>query len=171
MLVFVTVGTFHFDLLVQTVLSDPVLRALQSKGYTDLVVQCGNSEFELAAAVAQEQTVHLQKHGVDIELWKFKPSLEADYRRADLVIGHAGSGTILDVLRLAKALIVVPNPSLLHNHQVELASALAGMGHLKTSAISDLANTVTAFDAATIVQFQPFDGSRFRALVDREMGF
>ncbi|KAJ7470630.1 glycosyltransferase family 1 protein [Mycena latifolia] len=171
MLALATVGTFHFNLLVQTVLSDSVLLALQSKGYTDLVVQCGNSEFELAAAVAQEETVRLERHGVSIELWKFKPSLETDFRRADLVIGHAGAGTILDVLRLGKALIVVPNPTLLHNHQVELASALASLGHLKTSAIPDLADTVATFDAAALAKFQPFDGSRFRALVDREMGF
>ena len=43
-----------------------------------------------------------------------------------------GSGTILDVLRLNKPLIVVPNSSLLDNHQQELADALADLGHLKT---------------------------------------
>jgi hypothetical protein len=91
MLTFVTVGTFEFDLLVQTVLSEPVLLALQSKGYTDLVVQCGNSDFEFAAAVAQQDAVKIQRHGVEIELWKFKPSLEMDYRRADLIVGHAGA--------------------------------------------------------------------------------
>ena len=45
---------------------------------------------------------------------------------------HTGSGTILDVLRLKKPLIVVPNSSLLDNHQQELADALEDLGHLKT---------------------------------------
>lgn len=37
----------------------------------------------------------------------------------------SGSGTILDALRMAVPLIVVPNEELLDNHQVELAEALA----------------------------------------------
>lgn len=43
-----------------------------------------------------------------------------------------GSGTIIDVLRLGKPLIVVPNHSLLDNHQEELADALSDLGHLKS---------------------------------------
>ncbi|KAJ6547429.1 hypothetical protein B0H19DRAFT_1165581 [Mycena capillaripes] len=91
MLTFVTVGTFQFDLLVQTVLSEAVLRALRERGYTDLVVQCGKSNFELAAAVAGGETLSIERHGVRVELWRSKPSLDAEYRRADLVIGHAGA--------------------------------------------------------------------------------
>lgn len=47
-----------------------------------------------------------------------------------------GSGCVLDALRLQKALIVVPNPSLLHGHQAELASALENRGYLRTSTLS-----------------------------------
>lgn len=47
-----------------------------------------------------------------------------------------GSGTILDVLRLGKPLIVVPNPTLLDNHQEELASALAELGHLQSTTVA-----------------------------------
>lgn len=36
-----------------------------------------------------------------------------------------GSGSILDALRINAPLIVVPNPHLLDNHQVELAEELA----------------------------------------------
>ena len=41
-----------------------------------------------------------------------------------------GSGSILDALRIAVPLIVVPNPSLLDNHQVELAEELAAQGYV-----------------------------------------
>lgn len=41
-----------------------------------------------------------------------------------------GSGTILDALRIRVPLIVVPNTSLLHNHQVELAEELSKQGYL-----------------------------------------
>ena len=36
-----------------------------------------------------------------------------------------GSGSILDALRIGVPLVVVPNTTLLHNHQVELAEELA----------------------------------------------
>lgn len=133
MLTFVTVGTFQFDQLVQTVLSEAVLGALRERGYTELVVQCGKSDFELAGAVVGGNTVSIERNGVRVELWRSRESLDAEYRRADLVIGHAGAGTILEVLRLGKPLIVVPNPTLLHNHQTELAGALAP--YLRTSSI------------------------------------
>lgn len=44
--------------------------------------------------------------------------------------GCLGSGSILDALRIRVPLIVVPNTSLLHNHQVELAEELSKQGYL-----------------------------------------
>jgi len=41
-----------------------------------------------------------------------------------------GAGTILDGLRLSVPLVVVPNPSLLDNHQDELAEELARQGYV-----------------------------------------
>lgn len=46
-----------------------------------------------------------------------------------------GSGTILEVLRMGKLLIVVPNPTLLDNHQQELADALVERGHLRAASV------------------------------------
>ena len=42
----------------------------------------------------------------------------------------SGSGSILDALRIAVPIIVVPNPELLDNHQVELAEELAAQGYV-----------------------------------------
>jgi beta-1,4-N-acetylglucosaminyltransferase len=89
MLAFLTVGSTRFDALVQSVLSSPVLSSLRAKGYTRLTVQCGDSNFELASSIPNSRN-YLEKDGVSIELWKFKPSLQEEYERADLVIGHAG---------------------------------------------------------------------------------
>lgn len=41
-----------------------------------------------------------------------------------------GSGSILDAMRISIPLIVVPNPTLLDNHQVELAEELAAQGYV-----------------------------------------
>ncbi|KAG5354232.1 hypothetical protein C0989_003745 [Termitomyces sp. Mn162] len=132
MLAFATVGSTQFDSLVQAILSPSVLSTLRRKGYHQLIVQCGNSNFELASSISGGQ-LNIEKEGIDIELWKFKPTLQNEYEKADLVISHAGSGTILDVLRLGKPLLTVVNPTLLDNHQQELASALAELGHLQVS--------------------------------------
>ncbi|KAG6831179.1 hypothetical protein H0H92_012319 [Tricholoma furcatifolium] len=177
MLAFVTVGSTRFDSLVQAVVSSQVLSALRLRGYNQLVVQCGNSDFELALSISRGPFI-LEREGIKIELWKFKPTLQDEYEKADLVISHAGSGTILDVLRLGKPLIVVVNLTLLDNHQQELASALTDLGHLQHSsistdgdALSDLAQKITDFDSSSLIPFPPFDGSRFAKLLDEHMGF
>ena len=48
MLAFTTVGSTHFNSLIAAVLTENVLSTFKQKGYTDLVVQCGNSAFEFA---------------------------------------------------------------------------------------------------------------------------
>lgn len=43
---------------------------------------------------------------------------------------ETGSGSILDALRVSAPLIVVPNETLLDNHQVDLARELAKQGYV-----------------------------------------
>ena len=47
---------------------------------------------------------------------------------ADLIVSHAGSGSILESLSLGKRLVVVVNESLMDNHQAELANELDTQG-------------------------------------------
>ncbi|KAF8352284.1 glycosyltransferase 28 [Amanita rubescens] len=154
MSVLVTVGSTGFDLLVQAVISDAFLDAIRRKGFVRLTVQCGNS-----------------RTSIDIELWRYKPSIQAEMRKSDIIISHAGSGTILEALRLHKPLIVVPNPTLLDDHQQEVAQALEALGHLKSSTVCDLAKSIDAFNREEIVPFPQFDDSKFARIVDDEMGF
>jgi beta-1,4-N-acetylglucosaminyltransferase len=89
MRVLVTVGSTKFEALVKAVLSQPVLGALTQKGYSDVVVQCGNTQVDELEPTDLERNVH--RHGLDIYMWRFKPNLDEEYDAADLVIGHAGS--------------------------------------------------------------------------------
>jgi UDP-N-acetylglucosamine:LPS N-acetylglucosamine transferase len=89
MRVLITVGSTKFEALVKAALSQPILDALAQKGYTDVVVQCGNSQVDELASTDVERNVH--RHGLDIHVWRFKPSLDEEYDAADLVIGHAGT--------------------------------------------------------------------------------
>lgn len=98
MIAFVTVGSTKFDALVEAAISEPVLSALCDLGYTRLILQRGNSIIE----PDREGSYSIQRHGVDIEIWRFKPSIQAEFEQADLVISHAGelSSLLEQVCRL-----------------------------------------------------------------------
>ncbi|PPQ72092.1 hypothetical protein CVT24_008379 [Panaeolus cyanescens] len=161
MLAFVTVGSTKFDKLIQAIFTEEVLSNLKKKGYTNLIVQCGKSLFEFADKITGGREEHIERSGVRIEFWQYKSSLEKCYKEADLVISHAGSGTIVDVLRMGKVMIVVPNDTLADNHQEELASALQEMKYLKSTSVEHLAQTIIDFDANSFEPFPPFQPTRF----------
>ena len=88
---FITVGSTKFDTLIHQVLSKPVLETLRLKGYYDVTVQCGNSHLNDDLNLSSlDSCAELELFGVKIDIWRFKPSLQEDYTRADLVISHAG---------------------------------------------------------------------------------
>jgi beta-1,4-N-acetylglucosaminyltransferase len=92
MLAFVTVGSTRFDGLVQRALSEVVFDSLCSKGYTHLVVQCGHSDFDTSRFTrAGDAWTRRPEGGGLVEVWRFKPTLLEEYKRADLVISHAGA--------------------------------------------------------------------------------
>ena len=84
---------------------------------------------------------------------RFTDDFEGLVRSVDAVISHAGmcltrkmvstrwtdwgpgSGSILTILRTPKPLLVVPNTSLMDNHQAELADALGKDGYLAVSTV------------------------------------
>jgi len=86
---FITVGSTKFDALIQHAFSEEVVDSLKRHGYTELFIQCGNSAFTYASRVAGGEYA-LELDGIQIEVWKFKPSLDEEYEKVDLVISHAG---------------------------------------------------------------------------------
>jgi beta-1,4-N-acetylglucosaminyltransferase len=118
---FVTVGTTEFDSLIRA-LDDPSVYALFAlAGFTRLVMQMGRGQYE---------PLHRESapSSLAIDVYRFKPSIMPDIAHADLVIGHAGSGTALEVLEAGKLLVIVVNDTLMHNHQTELGDRLARDG-------------------------------------------
>ncbi|KZM28482.1 carbohydrate binding [Ascochyta rabiei] len=136
-LCFVTTGaTAPFAALIESVLSPPSLDALLEHGFTHLLVQHGSAKDVFAQAAASARS-HVQdtQHSLIIDGIDFSPhGLHAQLRLVQqskgLVVSHAGSGSILDALRFHLPLIVVPNTSLLDNHQEELAVAMERSGYL-----------------------------------------
>ena len=69
--------------------------------------------------------------GVEIIGLEFTPNIEALIKLyADVVISHAGTGSILDSLRLKKPLIAVVNDTLMDNHQEQIARKFESKGYL-----------------------------------------
>ena len=91
----------------------------------------------------------------------------------------AGSGTILDALRSQVPLIVVPNSTLLDNHQVELADALADQEYVVVGKLENLANALDEAEKLSKRQKEwppPNSGVHRQArglkgVLDDEMGF
>ncbi|RYP19491.1 hypothetical protein DL765_003331 [Monosporascus sp. GIB2] len=59
-----------------------------------------------------------------------------------VIISHAGSGSIMDALRVNARLIAVPNPALMDNHQEELAEEMERQGYLVWGKLGSLADAV-----------------------------
>ncbi|KAL2016386.1 hypothetical protein VTK56DRAFT_3808 [Thermocarpiscus australiensis] len=129
---FVTIGaTAGFRALLDEVSTPGFLQCLARHGYSALTVQCGPDYGWFTERVNNLSAE--DKHGISISSFQYTDSMiwhilncrgEANVRLAGCVISHAGSGTILEVLRVGAPLIVVANPTLMDNHQLELAEAL-----------------------------------------------
>jgi UDP-N-acetylglucosamine transferase subunit ALG13 len=106
--VFVTVGSTDFDALVQA--ADRLALSLDAAGE----IQIGHGRY-------------IPTHW---PYFRFAPSLDQHYERADLVIAHGGLGTTIEVLARGLPLVSVSNPDRYDNHQDDILGAMAEEGYL-----------------------------------------
>lgn len=160
--VFVTVGTTKFDALVRAVDDSAVLKTLYHEGFTSLLAQIGHGK---------HVPTFVGETGISCQSYRYKPTLQQDMARADLVISHAGAGSIMEALALGKALVVVVNSALMDNHQEELAEAMAQRNYLAATTPEKLAQTLVDFDDSEHAR-TPYPAATpeaFAAIVDEEM--
>ncbi|KAI4098976.1 MAG: hypothetical protein LQ339_006169 [Xanthoria mediterranea] len=187
---FVTIGaTAAFDQLLHAVLTSQFLQTLQASGYTKLLLQYGSAGHSILKAFeAKVVSGEAENHGIDISGFDFNKlglgqemsSVKAAEDRAEgVVISHAGSGSILDAMRIDVPLIAVPNTSLLHNHQVDLAEELARQGYLVHGHLDNLSAALAESDVLrkTRQTWPPQSGGAdpsgrgLAGVMDDEMGF
>jgi len=185
--VFVTVGTTRFDQLVDTVLpaqskeaTDHLPQSIQhaseeqdqdihsvlvDMGYSSMTVQFGNRggcrDFSKMSSSSSSSSSALA-----IQAYNFKPSLHEDMKKADLIISHAGSGSILESLRLNKKLVVVPNTELMNNHQRELCDELEKQGVLLVATCATLPNVLKNLTKTEFKKFPDHQITLFPTLLD-----
>lgn len=143
---FVTVGSTQFPELVQAVLHEHALSIFKNLGYTRLIVQHGSYT---------PNTPKIEK--LSIECFAYTNDLAEYIRIADLIISHAGAGTAIEVLRARKKLIMVPNETLLDNHQVELAEKLSSSSYCLSCKPQDVMRAVQDSSKIEFLPFPTFD--------------
>lgn len=111
----------------------------------DELVQSGELKDEIFAQIGQSQ--YVPKH------YAWQRYLDADtfqqyLSNAQLIISHAGVGTLLRALKMGKSVIAVPRYAKfgehIDDHQHQIADVLSGEGYLyQVKDIADLGSTIT----------------------------
>ena len=158
---FVTVGTTRFDLLISQFNSPEFLTCLAEEGGIQrLVIQHGHSP---APSPPSSHPPMMQ-----IELFSFRPSLQPHLQEADLVVSHAGAGSIMETLALGKPLVVVVNAALHDNHQLELSGQLHADRHLVATKPEELHGCLARFFSSppALLPIPPPQTMNFPKIID-----
>lgn len=150
---FVTCGaTVPFPQLVDAVVRKEFLEELSTAGFQRVIVQHGKGyelEFQskleelkcsagecslahdaLATSISGLSSNFYDRFGVEIIGIEYSTRVHDLVQMADLVVSHAGTGSILDSLRLGKPLIVCVNDNLMDNHQQQIADEFEKKGYV-----------------------------------------
>ena len=82
-------------------------------------MQRGDGEYIPHVLVDRGEEKAALPSGLIVEVVQYLPSMHAYMEAADLIISHAGSGSLFEALSLGKTIIAVPNAILMANHQVK----------------------------------------------------
>jgi len=156
MKIFVTVGSSHYNSLV---------RAIDATDFPQ--------DFDVTIQIAGGTYVP-QNH----PYIRFTDSIEQYIDDADIVIAHAGAGTVFYLLEQKKKVIVVPNQERIDNHQMDIAEYVDKNNFANVCfELSDIKRCVTEVCAATYDDYinQPFSGyalieTLFKASSPNEVG-
>jgi beta-1,4-N-acetylglucosaminyltransferase len=107
-MIFVTVGTTAFESLIKSV--DEISNQIKE----EVICQIADGKYT----------------PINCEYFRFKSSLEKEFKNADLVICHGGAGTLFNLLKLNKRIISVPNLERKDKHQTDLIDTLSNENYI-----------------------------------------
>lgn len=152
--IFVTCGaTVPFPDLITSILDENFIDIAIKFGYNRLIAQIGNGYTEtLLKNVSKLDTTNgyicplnaeqlgcsevacsfkLKANDFEFIAIAYSSKIEDIIRNhASLVISHAGTGSILDALKLKKRLLVCVNDKLMDNHQQQIADKFEDLGYI-----------------------------------------
>ncbi|CAI4061875.1 hypothetical protein SKDZ_07G2080 [Saccharomyces kudriavzevii ZP591] len=176
--IFVTCGaTIPFPKLVSCVLSKGFCQELIQYGFARLIIQYGKNygaEFEHLVqehgGERDSKNIPIEEFGcgntpqryalIDGKLevigFDFSTKVQSIIRDlSDLVISHAGTGSILDSLRLNKPLLICVNDSLMDNHQQQIADKFVELGYVWSCAPTE-SGLIAGLRASQTEKLEPF---------------
>ena len=109
-MIFVTVGTAHFDPLIQKM--DELVRSGELK--EQVVGQIGRGTY-------------IPKH---FRYFRFLENLDTAYDKASIIMSTGGAGTTMECVTHGLKLVVVENTTLMEGHQAQLIREMSNRGHL-----------------------------------------
>jgi beta-1,4-N-acetylglucosaminyltransferase len=102
----------------------------------------------------------------------FTGDIHSYYQSADLVVTHAGAGTIFTLLEMRKRIIVVPNLDRDDSHQKDLAGVVEkkqwGLVCWRFQDISELIERVSDFPAVPYQRQEFFGGTHIDAIIEKK---
>lgn len=129
-------------------------------GYHVLVVQHGRSA-----------SVSKKARNLEVQAFDYAASMQEQVQMADLVISHAGAGSIFEALRAQKKLVVVANDTLMDDHQQELAMELAERKLIVHGHPHALLQSLQEAHAHELLQYEPGTAESIAKEIDIAMGF
>jgi beta-1,4-N-acetylglucosaminyltransferase len=149
MKVLVTVGTTRFDSLIKYI--DEVF----ADSFIAFTFQIADGKYE----------------PVNFPFFTFSNDIETYYRESDLVICHAGAGTIYKLLEIKKKIIIVPNTERTDNHQLDITSYMGANGYaLTVTDFTLLKDTIEKISHIKLIPFEKHDFDKTREIVLLSLG-
>ncbi len=133
-MIFVTVGTAHFD---------PLLEKL------DDLVESGVIKEFVVAQIGRGSYIPR-----NFRYFRFIRSLKSAYDKAHVIISTGGAGTIMECVHRGLRLVVVENTTLMEGHQSQLITEMSRRGHLVWC--KDLNDLALSINEALTRNFTPF---------------
>ncbi|KAM0789224.1 hypothetical protein ACM66B_000067 [Microbotryomycetes sp. NB124-2] len=195
-----TVGSTEFTPLVRSFLSLDTLKLLHALGVTSIVAQVGNSSLPPGITLGTiDKAIRLNKNSSDssvhVTVLDFTSQIEKLVAQADIVVSHAGAGSILSAIRplsisrtdstqhkstADKILIIVPNSTLMDSHQTDLADEFERHGWaivvrdpndlpLTINKLIQQRSSVTIEPTMTTRSIPAFDNSKINRILDETL--
>ncbi|MHA1576987.1 MAG: PssE/Cps14G family polysaccharide biosynthesis glycosyltransferase [Candidatus Thorarchaeota archaeon] len=133
-MIFVTVGTAHFDPLIKKM--DDLAKTGELK--EPIVGQIGRG-------------MYIPNH---FRYFRFLKGLNSAYNKASVIVSTGGAGTTMECVTRGLKLVVVENTTLMEGHQAQLLRAMEKRGHLVWC--RDLNEIVSSIEEAREKTFTKF---------------
>ncbi|KAM9903482.1 hypothetical protein OXX69_007917 [Metschnikowia pulcherrima] len=162
-ILFTTGATVTFRPLLDEITNPDFLELLANAGFRAISIQYGNEisaaganlskvyfsellaskglveqfDLEIASEFNDKSETIFRNSKFTLRVFGFANNINTYISQADLVVSHAGTGSVLDTLRSKKPLIVVTNDSLMDNHQAEIAARFEAENYLVKNVIAE----------------------------------